>query len=307
MNRAKNKMHNCILAIVLFSIYSITTKGQNSPVKNSYTFDVSANSFINKTDLKINEGDKVNLSPSGTIVLRGVTGSSAPEGREGFANCRMDPVFPYGALLYKIGEDDWEIVNSDDTIVAERTGYLKFMVNDNDPTDNKGKYTVKVTVGDVKPNITQKIATVAKKAKVADHKTTAPNTSPHLPAGILTLSELEKASGDNLNDAKEFLTSKQFRFDDASNDHMHKYNFNKDNITASLVKDIKENQTTFETSSSDNYEEIKASLDKYGFKHRKADKEVKGVTKYSNSKYSLFIVLLNLNNKRQYFFSIKKL
>src|SRR5258708_23536583 len=175
MDRAKNKVQNYILAILLFSIYSITCKGQNGPVKNSHTFDVSANSFINKTDLKINEGDKVNFSASGTIVLRGLTGLSAPEGREGFSNCRMDPIFLYGALLYKIGEDDWEIVNSDDTIVAEQTCYLKFMVNDNDPTSNKGKYTVKVTIGDSKPDSVQKIVKIVKKPKSPERKTTAPN------------------------------------------------------------------------------------------------------------------------------------
>ncbi len=135
MNRAKNKVRNYILIISLLSIYSITCRAQDGFVKNSYTFDVNSNSYANKTSLKINEGEQVHITASGKIILRGVTGSSTPEGIDGFKNCRMDPVFPYGALLYKIGDDDWNIVDPEDSIIAEQTGYLKLMINDNDPTD----------------------------------------------------------------------------------------------------------------------------------------------------------------------------
>jgi hypothetical protein len=307
MNRAKNKMRIYILAISLLFIYSIACKAQNSPAKNSYTFDVSPG--IQKTDLKINEGDRVQLSASGTVVLRGVTGSVGPEGKDGFKNCRMDQVFEYGALLYKIGDDDWNIVDPEDTIIAERIGYLKFMINDNDPSNDSGKFIVKVTVNDSIQKVAKKI--VPKKIHIAEPKKIPENTSPHLPAttlaGTLTLSELQKASSYNFNDAKSFLTSKQFRIDNESKDNMSKYSFNKDDVTASIVKDGKENQTTFETSSTDNYEQIKASLDKFGYTHRKAGKKVEGVSKYANSKYALSIVSLKLNNKTQYFFTIKKL
>ena len=303
MNRAKNKVRSYILAISLLFIYSITCKAQNSSAKNSYTFEVGQG--LQKTDLKINEGDRVHLSASGTVVLRGVTGSTGPEGKDGFKNCRMDQVFEYGALLYKIGDDDWNIVDPQDTIIAERIGYLKFMINDNDPSYDSGKFTVKVTVNDSTQKTAKKIA--PKKVRLTEPKRIPENTSPHLADGTLTLSELQKAGSYNLNDAKSFLASKQFRLDNVSNGNMDKYSFNKDNVTASIVKDAKDDQTTFTTSSLDNYEKIKSSLDEYGYTHRKAAKKVQGVSKYANSKYSLSIVSLQLNNKRQYFFTIKKL
>jgi len=313
MNRAKNKIRNYILIISVLFIYSITCKAQDGFVKNSYTFDVNPNSYVNKTSLKINEGEQVHITASGKIVLRGVTGSATPEGIDGFKNCRMDPVFPFGALLYKIGDDDWNIVDPEDSIIAEQTGYLKLMVNDNDPTTNTGRFTVKVTVQSLKADSGQKIVKkteVIKKKEVVNQtepKKVTKDISPDLPSGTLTLSELQKISSDNLNNAKGLLTSKQFHFDDASNDHMNKYNFNNNNVTSSIIKDVKENQTTFTTSSRENYEQIKESLDEYGYTRGKLVEKVAGVTKYVNSKYSLFILALKLNNKYQYSFAIKKL
>ncbi len=88
---------------------------------------------------------------------------------------------------------------------------------------------------------------------------------------------------------------------------MNKYDFSKDNVTSSIIKDVKENQTTFTTSSKENYEKIKESIDEYGYKRGKLVEKVSGVTKYVNSKYSLFILAIKLNNKYQYSFAIKKL
>jgi hypothetical protein len=312
MNRAKNKIWNCILAISLLSIYAITCKAQDSFLKNNYTFEVKANSYINKTSLKINEGEEVLIKASGIITLRGVTGSASPEGKEGFNNCRMDPVFLYGALLYKIGEDDWEIVDPQDSIIAEQTGYLKFMVNDNDPTSNSGQFTVKVTLLSLNADSGKKVIAFKKTERkktteTPERKRTAENISPPLSSGTLSLSELQKVCTDNLTAAKGLLSAKQFRFDDGSNDHLNKYNFNNGNVVTSVIKDAAENQTTYVTSSTDNYKEIKAALDDYGYKRRSLVKKVEGVTKYVNSKYSLFILSFKLNNKYQYSFAMKKL
>jgi hypothetical protein len=309
MIRAKNKVRSYLLAISFLCIYSTVCTAQGSPTTRSYTFDVSA--YIKKTTLKISEGDEVHISASGSIVLRGVTGTTGPDGIDGFTNCRMDAVFPYGALLYKIGDDDWNIVDANDTIIAERLGYLKLMVNDNDPTGNNGKFIVKVTVKSARAgNISQK--TTAKAAIVEPEKGIDPGKgpeeiSPGLPAGELTLSDLQKASGYNLTDAKSFLTSKKFRPDNGSNDHMHKYIFNNDDISASVIKDVKDNQTTFATSSYNNYKSIKAALVANGYTRHTMVKKVQGVSEYVNDSYTLFILLVKLNNKYQYTFAIKKL
>lgn len=312
MNRAKNKIQNYILVISLFLIYSVTCKAQNSFAKN-YTFNVS--SQVKKINLKINAGDEVHISASGTIALRGVTGATGPEGTEGFTNYRMDPVFDYGALLYKIGDDDWNMVDPEDSIIAEKPGILKFMINDNDPSNNSGSFKVQVVVRRLNADNTQKIVRKTDQEEVPANMSSSERNSreetpvkmtSHLPPGTLTLSDLQKACSYNLNEAKSFLTSKQFRLDE-SNDHLNKYSFNKDNVSVSIIKDVKENQTTFATSSADNYKEIKAALRGYRYMHLKLVKKVDGLDKYTNSRYSLIILSLKLNNKYQYSFAIKKL
>ena len=299
MNWAKNKIRIYIPAILLISVFSMTCEAQNDFVKKSYSIEVG--SAIKKTVFKINEGDEVHISASGKVVVHGFSGSVGPDGLDGYRDLRMDPVFAYGALLYKIGDDDWNIVDPEDTIIADRTGMLKFIVNDNDPSNNSGKFSVKISVKSVKPDEPVKVV------KKAEPKKTIENIPKYLPPGTLTLPELQKTSNYGLTDARNFLTAKQFRFDDESNDKMNKYNFNNGVINASVVKDISGNQTTFITSSADNYKTIKAALDNYGFKHRKTEKKVDGVDKYSNSRYSLSIVQVTLNSKPQYFFTIKKL
>jgi len=298
MNRAKNKARIFILAVTLFSFYSVICKAQNSFVNKTYTFSVG--SVIKKTDLKINEGDELRITASGKVVVHGFTGSVGPEGMDGYRNNRIDQVFPYGALLYKVGDDDWNIVDPEDTIIADRTGVLKFIINDNDPVTNGGKFAIKVIVKTLKPDNTKKTITKTEPNKNVEY--VAPRSS----AGALTLSELQKASSANLSEVKSFLTTKQFKLDDGSKDNMNKYSFNKDDITASIVKDARENQTTFTTSSASNYKQIKASLERYGYVYRKGEKKVDGVSKYVNSKYTLSIVQVTLNNKPQYFFTIKK-
>ena len=86
------------------------------------------------------------------MVFHGITGPAGPDGIDGFADRCMDPVFPYGALLYKVGEDDWVMADPDNPLTADHIGYLKLMVNDNDPSRNRGRFLVKVTVKSSKPN-----------------------------------------------------------------------------------------------------------------------------------------------------------
>ncbi len=99
MNRAKNKVLNYTFAILLLSVYSITCQAQNSFVKNRVTYSIGTR--LKKTYLKINAGDIVQVTASGKMVFHGIAGSAGPDGIDGFADRCMDPVFPYGALLYK--------------------------------------------------------------------------------------------------------------------------------------------------------------------------------------------------------------
>jgi hypothetical protein len=176
------------------------------------------------------------------------------------------------------------------------------MVNDNDPTSNNGRFIVKVTVKSERGGTSSQ-----KVIAETDPDKNVGNTTADLPAGSLTLSDLQKAGSYNLTDAKSFLLSKQFRPGGGSNDHMTRYTFNNDDISASVIKDVKDNQTTFATSSYVNYKAIKASLINNGYSRRMMVKKVQGVSEYANDSYTLFILLVKLNNKYQYTFALKKL
>ncbi len=411
MNRAQNKVRKYILAILLLSVYSITCNAQNSFVKSRYTFSVSTR--LKKTYVKIKIGDVVQVTASGKMVFHGITGSAGPDGMEGFPDRCMDPVFPYGALLYKVGNDDWVMADPDNPLTADQAGYLKLMVNDNDPFRNRGGFLVKVTVTGSKANDGHQIVnrpvpekakdniaprpkdnvapipnsgvalekpkdkiaptprSVAAPQKAKNNKAPAPNSAglpgktkdnialtprstavpgkakdniapaphpgaapdkakeniaathnsvvvpekakenitpiPRAAAGLLTLPQLQQLSAYSAKAAKALLTSKQFRVDGESDYLTNKYNFINNDIAAYVIKYVNENQATFSTSSAYNYEAIKASLNKYKYTPRELVTKAEGVTKYANSKYSMSIVLSQLNNKPQYLFVVKKL
>jgi len=403
MNRAKNKVLNYTFAILLLSVYSIACKAQNSFVKNRATYSVSMH--LKKTYLKINAGDVVQVTASGKMVFHGITGSAGPGGMDGFTDRCMDPVFPYGALLYKVGEDDWVMADPDNPLTADQAGYLKLMVNENDPSGNRGWFTVKVIVtsskangghqitnrpapnkakqniaaipnagvapekpknnvapiphsgaalekpknniaptpnstatpekaknnivppprpgaasGKAKDNMAPTTNSAAVPGKAKDNIAPTPNSVvvpekvknniapiPRSAAGLLTLPQLQQLSTYSAKAAKGFLTSKHFRVDGDSDDQTNKYDFNNNDITAYIIKYVKENQATFSTSSAYNYEAIIAALHKYRYTPRELVTKAEGVTKYANAKYSMSIVLSQLNNKPQYLFVVKKL
>jgi hypothetical protein len=338
-------------------------------VKNRYTFNVSK--YLKKTRVKIDTGDVVQITASGKIILHGVPGSAGPEGVDDFTDRCIDPVFPYGALLYKIGYDDWNMVDPDNAITADKTGYLKLTVNDNHPSNNRGMFTVNVTVTSSKINGRHQLVKVPAPQKAEDniapiphstavpkkardniqpipHSTAVPQKTgdniqpiphstavtekakgnilpiqhstvvqekakdniqptPHLTAGILTLSQLQLLSTNSANAAKAFLTAKHFRVDAESSDLTNKYNFSNNDVSASIIKYVKENQASLSTSSALNYEVIKASLHNYEYTPRELVTKAEGVTKFANSRYSISIVLFKLNNKPQYIFVVKRL
>ena len=111
--------------------------------------------------------------------------------------------------------------------------------------------------------------------------------SPRSTAGVLTLAQLQQISSYGAKAAKTFLTSKQFQFDNGSDDQTNKYNFNNNEVIAFVIKYVNENQASFSTSSAYNYQVIKASLNKYRYTPRELVTKAEGVFKYANSRYSM--------------------
>ncbi len=158
-----------------------------------------------------------------------------------------------------------------------------------------------------KDNIAAAPHPVAAPEKAKDNTAPAPNSVvvpekvknniapiPRSAAGLLTLPQLQQLSSNTAKSAQAFLKSKHFRVDGESDDLGNKYNFNNEDITAYIIKYVKENPDTFSTSSEYNYEAIIASLHKYRYTPRELVTKAEGVTKYANAKYSMSIVLSGL-------------
>lgn len=110
-----------------------------------------------KTSLYIKIGDCISLSASGTIALGAFSKVCDPTGVPEQTGALQIPVpssyttvpfYKYGALLYRIGDtSDWKACNpSATTIQPEGEGYLEFMINDQNMSDNSGSYQVEVRV-----------------------------------------------------------------------------------------------------------------------------------------------------------------
>ncbi len=109
-----------------------------------YYFDVKSTGLT--TDVKVKEGDWIKINASGRIKVGQFAGNSGPEGINGFALYNRDSDFLHGALLVKIGSSfNWMGTNREFLFKAERSGVLKFMVNDIEPGNNSGVYSVEVT------------------------------------------------------------------------------------------------------------------------------------------------------------------
>ena len=44
------------------------------------------------------------------------------------------------------GENEWNLAGKEIEFIAQNEGYLEFQINDNQQSDNEGKYKVKVIV-----------------------------------------------------------------------------------------------------------------------------------------------------------------
>jgi len=102
------------------------------------------------TGIKVKAGDKITISASGKIVLKSLSGGIY--GPDGFIGGKEDSAYdaeadiPYGALVYKIGEDGTEQkVGSKSIIEIEESGTLYLSIYETVYNDeNTGSYTVKV-------------------------------------------------------------------------------------------------------------------------------------------------------------------
>lgn len=115
-------------------------------ISKSGTKTVEVTSYKKSTTINVKKGDKIYLRASGSIATGAWSGASGPNGKVYSNIWNIMPNYNYGALLMKIGTANWQLIGEEATIIAQNTGVLSFAVNDTDPSDNSGKYTVEYSI-----------------------------------------------------------------------------------------------------------------------------------------------------------------
>ncbi len=118
---------------------SITGRGSTSKI-----VDVSSSSST--TSIQVKAGDRLKLQASGEISLGFFAGSGGPDGIEGYEIYRKVSALRHGALIGRVGDGDWFLVGSGKELVTQTDGILYLEVNDSDPSNNQGKFTVQCQI-----------------------------------------------------------------------------------------------------------------------------------------------------------------
>jgi hypothetical protein len=131
--------------------YRITFDGLNfdaEPVGDDDTIivpGISGSRWVN-TGIDVRRGDRIVLSPTGTVDASGSWGTHDAKGTTRFARVSGYPVNSprrYG-LAAKIGSQKWAYTGTD--VTALQTGRLFLTCNDDSPSDNNGKFVVTVRI-----------------------------------------------------------------------------------------------------------------------------------------------------------------
>jgi hypothetical protein len=88
----------------------------------------------------------ISFKANGIIEIGFFAGSSGPNGKDGYSSYNKVAGFKHGSLLGKIGNGEWFLIGESSEIVADRDGLLSVMVNDNDPENNEGSYTLEYSI-----------------------------------------------------------------------------------------------------------------------------------------------------------------
>jgi hypothetical protein len=97
-------------------------------------------------DVGIREGDYVEIMASGTIRLGAFVGESDPDGIDVPGSNYLSSA-NHGALLGKVsGCGNWKVIGTEGSFRAGCSGTLHLLVNDSKTNDNRGSYSVRITI-----------------------------------------------------------------------------------------------------------------------------------------------------------------
>jgi len=111
------------------------------------TVSVAGREIWGDSGLEVSRGDRLRVSASGRINLAR-NQSTGPEGVSISDPGKMMPTRPTGGLIAVIGDDndDFFFIGAAAEFVAQRSGRLFLMVNENNVDDNSGAFTVRIQV-----------------------------------------------------------------------------------------------------------------------------------------------------------------
>lgn len=103
-------------------------------------------SFSTITPIYVKKDETITLKAFGNISVGVFAGKSGPNGIKGYDMFNTVKGFKHGSLLGKIGKTGrWFLIGTQKTITAPAAGYLSVRVNDLDPSNNAGYYTLSYT------------------------------------------------------------------------------------------------------------------------------------------------------------------
>lgn len=111
---------------------------------------LSVDSYTNTTHINVKKGDKISLIASGEVVVGAWAGSSGPDGIQGYESYSCHQDFKHGSLLMKIGNGEWQKAGSSKSYIAQTSGVLQLSINDCEPENNSGAYTVEYHISKAK-------------------------------------------------------------------------------------------------------------------------------------------------------------
>lgn len=113
----------------------------------AWNWSLGSGKGATNTDIYVREGDVVYITASGSIRFGAWAGSAGPEGMNGFSSYNKVNGAKHGALLFRVGDSgNWYIAGREASITSEKSGYLRLLINDNDPGNNSGTFKGKITV-----------------------------------------------------------------------------------------------------------------------------------------------------------------
>jgi hypothetical protein len=115
---------------------------KNHTNKESHNLQVSSRGL--NTTINVKKGDIIEVRATGYISVGLFAGSSSPAGIDGFTAYNRVSGFKHGALLVSVGGSNWKGINQDMIFRAEKSGEVTFLVNDAEPQNNRGAYSVEL-------------------------------------------------------------------------------------------------------------------------------------------------------------------